>query len=184
MLVKNKRSNTILVVVAGFAVILMISVVIAVIVISSRQAKLPDNISNESINSTINTQPNNSSNNNSQNSSNKDGANDTTTTIGDLKGRIISQDIVASTLQIRTSIDGKISDGSCSLTMTGPNNQTHTDQVNIIANPDGKTSSCNGFDIAISTLNSDPDNTYGKWTINIKLKTKGHTGDINGEVNL
>lgn len=184
MLVKNKNSNTILMVVVGFAVILMISIVIAIIVISTRQAQIPQSIDGNS-NSSINTSDSNSSSDaqdDTDNSTNDDNGLAT----NDLTGEISYKAIVASVLQLRVSINSHITSGNCFLTMTGPNKQTYTEQADIIANSN-RTATCSGFDIPISTLSQldkDSKNLNGKWTIKIHLQTKGHTGDINSEVTL
>ena len=183
MLVKNKKSNTVLMVVVGFAVILLVSVVIAVVIISSRQANLPDNLSADN-NNQINTSDNDSSNQSSDKKQNGTNTDDNTMAVNDLKGEIVSNRIIASVLQLRANIDSQISSGSCSLTMTGPNGQKYTDQTDIIINSDNKTSTCNGFDITLSNLDKDDEKLHGKWAVNIRLKTKGHTGDINGEITI
>ena len=77
------------------------------------------------------------------------------------------------TLVIRATINQRPSDGSCQLTLTNKaTGQTVVKSANIIANPSSST--CNGFDIPVSQLES------GSWNITIDLTSGNKNGQITG----
>lgn len=99
-----------------------------------------------------------------------------------LTGVINYKSVVNNTLQIRTTINQYLDEGSCILTLNGPNGQTYTNSVNIIANPSSST--CYGFDIPLNLIQTDQDKRRGEWTINIHLTSGTRAGDLQDKISL
>lgn len=99
-----------------------------------------------------------------------------------LTGIINYKSVVNNTLQIRTTINQYLDEGSCILTLNGPNGQTYTNSVNIIANPSSST--CYGFDIPLDLIQADQDKRRGEWTINIHMTSGTRTGDLQDKIAL
>ena len=78
------------------------------------------------------------------------------------------------TLQIRATIDQKVTDGTCNLTLSKSGSTTVTKTANIVSDPSSST--CSGFDIPIDQLSS------GIWSININLTSDSRSGSIQGVV--
>lgn len=99
-----------------------------------------------------------------------------------LTGIINYKSVVNNTLQIRTTINQYLDEGSCILTLNGPNGQTYTNSVNIIANPSSST--CYGFDIPLDLIQADQDKRRGEWTINIHMTSGTRAGDLQDKIAL
>lgn len=99
-----------------------------------------------------------------------------------LTGIINYKSVVNNTLQIRTTINQYLDEGSCTLTLNGPNGQTYTNSVNIIANPSSST--CYGFDIPLDLIQADQDKRRGEWTINIHMTSGTRAGDLQDKITL
>lgn len=92
-----------------------------------------------------------------------------------LSGFINYKSIANNKLSIRVTINQLLSSGTCDLSLTNGSN-SFTDTTDIAENPSSST--CKGFDIPLSKLNS------GTWKITIKIVGGGKTGSITGEVNI
>lgn len=79
-----------------------------------------------------------------------------------------------SALHIRTLIQTVASSGTCSLTMTGPQNKTYTAKADIQPLPSSST--CKGFDIPLENLSA------GAWTIRIDFSNDDLVASANKEV--
>lgn len=157
----------------------------------SDKEKSDDNSADDKSDST---KPNDSSNNgrtdNSNSTSNDnaggktpaqyEGANPNNSS--NLTGIINYKSVVNNTLQIRTTINQYLDEGSCTLTLNGPNGQTYTNSVNIIANPSSST--CYGFDIPLDLIQADQDKRRGEWTINIHMTSGTRAGDLQDKITL
>lgn len=99
-----------------------------------------------------------------------------------LTGVINYKSVVNNTLQIRTTINQYLSEGTCALTLNGPNGQVYSTNVNIIANPSSST--CAGFDIPLDLIQTDQDKRRGEWTINIHLTSGTRAGDLQDKISL
>lgn len=94
-----------------------------------------------------------------------------------ITGSITSKNKTSTTLQIRVLIDQILSGGTCKLTLT--NKSTGTTVVksaDILASPSSST--CKGFDIALSELKS------GTYDITIAITSESQTGTITGNVGI
>ena len=157
----------------------------------SDKEKSDDNSADDKSDST---KPNDSSNNgrtdNSSSASNDNTGSKTPTQYeganpnnnSSLTGIINYKSVVNNTLQIRTTINQYLDEGSCILTLNGPNGQTYTNSVNIIANPSSST--CYGFDIPLDLIQTDQDKRRGEWTINIHMTSGTRAGDLQDKITL
>jgi hypothetical protein len=77
-------------------------------------------------------------------------------------------------LHIRMLIQAVTSSGTCTLTMSGPQQGSYSNTVEVQALP--STSTCKGFDIPLSKLSK------GTWTINIKFSNSTLTASASKSV--
>ncbi len=92
-----------------------------------------------------------------------------------LTGFVSYSSVVDGSLLIRVTIDQALNSGTCELTLSR-GNASITKTSNIVANPSSST--CNGFDVSTSELNS------GTWTILIHITSGSKTGTISGETTI
>lgn len=187
--VRNKKSNRVLIGVIIFMFVALLIVTIAVIVISGRKAQQE-----------IGTNPTEQQSDEEQNSDDEDedkeennGSNDGEN--GEISGEVDENDenkitgnidyraLVGDTLSIRTTINELFNDGTCSLTITGPHEQVYKLTDKIIPNS-ASTSTCVGFDINMDLVEKDEEQRAGKWTITIDLASGGRTGQLVSEMTL
>jgi hypothetical protein len=79
-------------------------------------------------------------------------------------------------LAIRLNIDQYLTAGTCRLTIASATGNTYTREAQII--PSVSSSTCDGFDIPISEIET------GNYSIQVYLESAEKTGTITGEVNL
>ena len=187
--VRNKKSNRVLIGVIIFMFVALLIVTIAVIVISGRKAQQE-----------IGTNPTEQQSDEEQNSDDEDvdkEENDESNSgeNGDISGEVDENDenkitgnidyraLVGDTLSIRTTINELFNDGTCSLTITGPHEQVYKLTDKIIPNS-ASTSTCVGFDINMGLVEKDEEQRAGKWTITIDLASGGRTGQLVSEMTL
>ena len=187
--VRNKKSNRVLIGVIIFMFVALLIVTIAVIVISGRKAQQE-----------IGTNPTEQQSDEEQNSDDEDvdkEENDESNSgeNGDISGEVDENDenkitgnidyraLVGDTLSIRTTINELFNDGTCSLTITGPHEQVYKLTDKIIPNS-ASTSTCVGFDINMDLIEKDEEQRAGKWTITIDLASGGRTGQLVSEMTL
>ena len=187
--VRNKKSNRVLIGVIIFMFVALLIVTIAVIVISGRKAQQE-----------IGTSPTEQQSSEEQNSDDEDGdkeANNESNSgeNGEISGEVDENDenkitgnidyraLVGDTLSIRTTINELFNDGTCSLTITGPHEQVYKLTDKIIPNS-ASTSTCVGFDINMDLVEKDEERRSGKWTITIDLASGGRTGQLVSEMTL
>ncbi len=187
--VRNKKSNRVLIGVIIFMFVALLIVTIAVIVISGRKAQQE-----------IGTNPTEQQSDEEQNSDDEDedkednnGSNGGEN--GEISGEVDENDenkitgnidyraLVGDTLSIRTTINELFNDGTCSLTITGPHEQVYKLTDKIIPNS-ASTSTCVGFDINMDLVEKDEEQRAGKWTITIDLASGGRTGQLVSEMTL
>lgn len=187
--VRNKKSNRVLIGVIIFMFVALLIVTIAVIVISGRKAQQE-----------IGTSPTEQQSGEEQNSDDEDedkeennGSNGGEN--GEISGEVDENDenkitgnidyraLVGDTLSIRTTINELFNDGTCSLTITGPHEQVYKLTDKIIPNS-ASTSTCVGFDINMDLVEKDEERRAGKWTITIDLASGGRTGQLVSEMTL
>ena len=94
-----------------------------------------------------------------------------------LTGVITYASISGSNLLIRTNIDQYLTSGTCDLALINGSNQI-TVSTNII--PEASTSTCEGFDLPLSSLSS----FSGETQIRITLSSGDRSGVLSGVVNL
>lgn len=104
---------------------------------------------------------------------------DNTNKSDSLTGVINYTSVSSDQLQVGTTINQFLENGTCKMTLTGPAKQVKTVTSDIAANP--SSSSCGNLSIPLADLGND---RSGKWTINITLQSGDRTGQISGEVNL
>ena len=187
--VRNKKSNRVLIGVIIFMFVALLIVTIAVIVISGRKAQQE-----------IGTNPTEQQSDEEQNSDDEDedkeennGSNGGEN--GEISGEVDENDenkitgnidyraLVGDTLSIRTTINELFNDGTCSLIVTGPHEQVYKLTDKIIPNS-ASTSTCVGFDINMDLIEKDEEQRAGKWTITIDLASGGRTGQLVSEMTL
>lgn len=97
-----------------------------------------------------------------------------------LTGTITVAAVSNGNLTVRNLVDQLVGDkdGTCTLTLTGPNGKNYTNQAKLIDDP--QSSTCRGWDIPTSELGG----VSGHWTIKIDLAGGGRTGTITKEVDL
>lgn len=98
-------------------------------------------------------------------------------TFDSLTGVITYASVSGDKLLIRTNIDQYLSSGACALTLTNGTN-TFSLSANII--PDASTSTCEGFDVPLSSLSA----FSGETNIKITLTSGDKSGSLEGVVNL
>lgn len=187
--VRNKKSNRVLIGVIIFMFVALLIVTIAVIVISGRKAQQE-----------IGTSPAEQQSSEEQNSDDEDGDKEENNESnsgenGEISGEVDENDenkitgnidyraLVGDTLSIRTTINELFNDGTCSLTITGPHEQVYKLTDKIIPNS-ASTSTCVGFDINMDLVEKDEERRAGKWTITIDLASGGRTGQLVSEMTL
>ena len=187
--VRNKKSNRVLIGVIIFMFVALLIVTIAVIVISGRKAQQE-----------IGTNPTEQQSDEEQNSDDEDGDKEENNESnsgenGEISGEVDENDenkitgnidyraLVGDTLSIRTTINELFNDGTCSLTITGPHEQVYKLTDKIIPNS-ASTSTCVGFDINMDLVEKDEERRSGKWTITIDLASGGRTGQLVSEMTL
>lgn len=187
--VRNKKSNRVLIGVIIFMFVALLIVTIAVIVISGRKAQQE-----------IGTNPTEQQSDEEQNSDDEDGDKEENNESnggenGEIGGEVDENDenkitgnidyraLVGDTLSIRTTINELFNDGTCSLTITGPHEQVYKLTDKIIPNS-ASTSTCVGFDINMDLVEKDEEQRAGKWTITIDLASGGRTGQLVSEMTL
>lgn len=187
--VRNKKSNRVLIGVIIFMFVALLIVTIAVIVISGRKAQQE-----------IGTNPTEQQSDEEQNSDDEDGDKEENNESnsgenGEISGEVDENDenkitgnidyraLVGDTLSIRTTINELFNDGTCSLTITGPHEQVYKLTDKIIPNS-ASTSTCVGFDINMDLIEKDEEQRAGKWTITIDLASGGRTGQLVSEMTL
>ena len=187
--VRNKKSNRVLIGVIIFMFVALLIVTIAVIVISGRKAQQE-----------IGTSPTEQQSSEEQNSDDEDGDKEENNESnsgenGEISGEVDENDenkitgnidyraLVGDTLSIRTTINELFNDGTCSLTITGPHEQVYKLTDKIIPNS-ASTSTCVGFDINMDLIEKDEEQRAGKWTITIDLASGGRTGQLVSEMTL
>ena len=187
--VRNKKSNRVLIGVIIFMFVALLIVTIAVIVISGRKAQQE-----------IGTNPTEQQSDEEQNSGDEDGDKEENNESnsgenGEISGEVDENDenkitgnidyraLVGDTLSIRTTINELFNDGTCSLTITGPHEQVYKLTDKIIPNS-ASTSTCVGFDINMDLVEKDEERRAGKWTITIDLASSGRTGQLVSEMTL
>lgn len=187
--VRNKKSNRVLIGVIIFMFVALLIVTIAVIVISGRKAQQE-----------IGTNPTEQQSDEEQNSDDEDGDKEENNESnsgenGEISGEVDENDenkitgnidyraLVGDTLSIRTTISELFNDGTCSLTITGPHEQVYKLTDKIIPNS-ASTSTCVGFDINMDLVEKDEERRAGKWTITIDLASGGRTGQLVSEMTL
>ena len=187
--VRNKKSNRVLIGVIIFMFVALLIVTIAVIVISGRKAQQE-----------IGTNPTEQQSDEEQNSDDEDGDKEENNESnsgenGEISGEVDENDenkitgnidyraLVGDTLSIRTTINELFNDGTCSLTITGPHEQVYKLTDKIIPNS-ASTSTCVGFDINMDLVEKDEERRAGKWTITIDLASGGRTGQLVSEMTL
>ena len=190
--VRNKKSNRVLIGVIIFMFIALLAVTIAVIVISANRSSRRQN------NDEIVTNTTDDEQSDDQVAQGEDGdqpADDETPAPGDetgngegekkeVTGAIDYRGMVGNTLQIHTTINQSLSDGTCSLTLVGPNGQQYKATAQIIPNSAASTSTCNGFDVNMDQVEKKMELRAGKWTITIDLSTSEYTGQLTSEISL
>lgn len=73
-------------------------------------------------------------------------------------------------LQVRANISSLTSNGTCELSLTGPNGTVVTKSSGVQALASNST--CQGFDIPLSELSK------GSWTVKLKVTTNNVTGEV------
>ena len=187
--VRNKKSNRVLIGVIIFMFVALLIVTIAVIVISGRKAQQEigtspteqqsdeeQNSDDEDEGKEENNEPNSGENGEISGEADENDENKIT-------GNIDYRALVGDTLSIRTTINELFNDGTCSLTITGPHEQVYKLTDKIIPNS-ASTSTCVGFDINMDLIEKDEEQRAGKWTITIDLASGGRTGQLVSEMTL
>lgn len=93
-----------------------------------------------------------------------------------LSGVINYKAVVDKTLVIRATINQLIDSGTCNLTLTSTNEKVYSATADVIENP--SSSSCQGFDIPVSSLDT------GKWNIEIKIKSGDQELTLAGDIDI
>lgn len=170
--VRNKKSNRILIGVVVFMFVALLSVMIVVITLNATRSSYVNNSENTST-------KDESGDEEADKDSESGGETDDDTITGQIDYRSLARD----TLQIRTTINESLSDGTCSLTLTGPNGQEYKTTSRIMSNS-SSTSTCNGFDVDMNQVEKDDELRAGKWTITIDLSSGGKTGQVISDITM
>ncbi len=100
---------------------------------------------------------------------------DTKNEVSQLSGVINYKAVSNNSLSIRVTIDQKLDEGSCSLTLTRRSDGKIVQKsAEVFLNP--SSTSCKGFDIPTSELGK------GSWDIDISIKSRDSKGTIKGSV--
>ena len=174
--VRNKKSNRILIGVVIFMFVALLSVTIAVIFLNATRSSYISNSDADSINTSTEDEADDEE-------ADKDGESGDESNDNTITGQIDYRSLVRDTLQIRTTINESLSDGTCSLTLAGPNGQEYKTTSRIMSNS-SSTSTCNGFDIDMNQTEKDDKLRAGKWTITIDLSSGDRTGQIVGDITM
>lgn len=174
--VRNKKSSRILIGVVIFMFVALLSVMIVVITLNATRSSYVDNSDTGNTNTPTKDEG-------SDEEADKDGESDGEPDDNTITGQIDYRSLARDTLQIRTTINESLSDGTCSLTLTGPNGQEYKTTSRIMSNS-SSTSTCNGFDIDMNQVEKDDELRAGKWTIVIDLSSGGKTGQVIGDITM
>lgn len=174
--VRNKKSNRILIGVVAFMFVALLSVMIVVITLNATRSSYVDNSDTGNTNTPTKDEGGDEE---ADEDGEPSGEPDGNTITGQIDYRSLARD----TLQIRTTINESLSDGTCSLTLTGPNGQEYKATSRIMSNS-SSTSTCNGFDIDMNQIEKDDELRAGKWTIVIDLSSGGKTGQVIGDITM
>lgn len=174
--VRNKKSNRILIGVVAFMFVALLSVTIAVIILNATRSSYINNSDADNVNTSTKDGADDEE-------TDKDGESDDAPDDDTITGQIDYRSLARDTLQIRTTINESLSDGTCSLTLTGPNGQEYKTTSRIMSNS-SSTSTCNGFDIDMNQIEKDDELRAGKWTITIDLSSVDRTGQIVGDITM
>ncbi len=174
--VRNKKSNRILIGVVIFMFVALLSVMIVVITLNATRSSYVNNSDTDNTNTPTKDEG-------SDEEANKDGESGGEPDDNTITGQIDYRSLVRDTLQIRTTINESLSDGTCSLTLTGPNGQEYKTTNRIMSNS-SSTSTCNGFDIDMNQIEKDDELRAGKWTIVIDLSSGGKTGQVISDITM
>lgn len=181
--VRNKRNNRILIGIIIFAFIALLVVTIAVIAISANDSRKSGNSQSTTTSDDSSDGGDNGQSSSNSSSTSPDDDSDEETDDNEITGSIDYRGLVGDTLRIQTTIDGSYSDGTCVLTLNGPNEQSYTSTVRMMS-ISSSSSTCNGFDINMDAVEDDDELRSGKWTITIDLSSGGKTGQLTDEMSL
>lgn len=174
--VRNKKSNRILIGVVIFMFVALLSVMIVVITLNATRSSYVDNSDTGNTNAPTKDEG-------GDEEADKDGESGGESDDNTITGQIDYRSLARDTLQIRTTINESLSDGTCSLTLTGPNGQEYKTTSRIMSNS-SSTSTCNGFDIDMNQIEKDDELRAGKWTIVIDLSSGGKTGQVISDITM
>ena len=174
--VRNKKSNRILIGVVIFMFVALLSVMIVVITLNATRSSYVDNSDTGNTNAPTKDEG-------GDEEADKDGEPGGEPDDNTITGQIDYRSLARDTLQIRTTINESLSDGTCSLTLTGPNGQEYKTTSRIMSNS-SSTSTCNGFDIDMNQIEKDDELRAGKWTIVIDLSSGGKTGQVISDITM
>lgn len=174
--VRNKKSNRILIGVVIFMFVALLSVMIVVITLNATRSSYVDNSDTGDTNAPTKDEG-------GDEEADKDGEPGGEPDDNTITGQIDYRSLARDTLQIRTTINESLSDGTCSLTLTGPNGQEYKTTSRIMSNS-SSTSTCNGFDIDMNQIEKDDELRAGKWTIVIDLSSGGKTGQVISDITM
>lgn len=174
--VRNKKSNRILIGVVIFMFVALLSVMIVVITLNATRSSYVNNSDTDNTNTPTKDEG-------GDEEADKDGETGGETDDDTITGQIDYRSLARDTLQIRTTINESLSDGTCSLILTGPNGQEYTTTSRIMSNS-SSTSTCNGFDIDMNQIEKDDELRAGKWTIVIDLSSGGKTGQVISDITM
>lgn len=174
--VRNKKSNRILIGVVAFMFVALLSVMIVVITLNATRSSYVNNSDTDNTNTPTKDEG-------GDEEADKDGESGGEPDDDTITGQIDYRSLARDTLQIRTTINESLSDGTCSLTLTGPNGQEYKTTSRIMSNS-SSTSTCNGFDIDMNQVEKDDELRAGKWTITIDLSSGGKTGQVISDITM
>lgn len=186
MLVRNKKNNGILVGVIAFLFVLIVGVTIAVIAISTSKSGDSGSTTtdtNGTTDSNVKQNPDEGDSDDPDVSGDDPTNDDLNKRANVLKIDINQASVSGDTMSIRTNINQYLTDGTCELNLTGPQNQKYQTATQIIANSDAS-STCNGFDIDLQQIEKKRDNRYGKWTIELKVTSDKKSGTAKKEITI
>lgn len=174
--VRNKKSNRILIGVVVFMFVALLSVMIVVITLNATRSSYVNNSDTDNTNTLTKDEG-------GDEEADKDSESGSETDDDTITGQIDYRSLTRDTLQIRTTINESLSDGTCSLILTGPNGQEYKTTSRIMSNS-SSTSTCNGFDIDMNQVEKDDELRAGKWTIVIDLSSGGKTGQVISDITM
>ena len=171
--VRNKKSNRILIGVVAFMFVALLSVMIVVITLNATRSSYVNNSDTDNTNTPTKDEG-------GDEEADKDGESGGEPDDNTITGQIDYRSLARDTLQIRTTINESL---TCSLTLTGPNGQEYKTTSRIMSNS-SSTSTCNGFDIDMNQVEKDDELRAGKWTIVIDLSSGGKTGQVTSDITM